>query len=113
MDNWDIIINGLAVFSIVYLFRYTHGPFDVFLKFREFVGITSEPIYEGEVYIGEVDVIDDTYTAKLFSCFWCLSLWISIIVLIIWNYTTIVSALFAVIGVAGLLYEVVNGKIHG
>lgn len=109
----DVVLLGLAVFSITYMIRRTDGPFDLFVKLREFVGIHHAEEYEDEVYIGVVEVVDNTFMARLFSCYWCLSLWVSLVCLLIWNILPDVILLFSIIGVAGLLNGIISyGKTN-
>lgn len=107
-----IFINGLAVFAMGWMLRYVDGPFDVFLKFRELCGISTEPVIDHDMKVGEVEIIADTFLAKLVSCFWCSATWLSIICVTIWYIAPIIVIILAVIGVSGILNEVVNGKVH-
>lgn len=106
-----LLIQGLAVFSITFIIRYTDGPFDAFKKLRDVVGIYDEPMYEGEVYIGVVEVVEgDKFLAKLLSCYWCVSVWMSLVCLILWKYVPEIVFLFAIIGVANLLNGIVSNN---
>lgn len=64
---------GASTFAIVVMLQELDGPFDILLKFRGFVGI---------YYVDSKKVVEDSVFAKLFSCPWCLSVWISLPILV-------------------------------
>lgn len=67
----DIIILALATWRISNLFVDEDGPFMMFAELRRLAGVrydkASEPVAENEM-------------AKLFTCIWCFSVWLGLIV---------------------------------
>lgn len=63
---FDLLIDALATWRLTSLFHHESGPFDIYGKFRDSIGIQynvhNEPFGDNEV-------------AKAFSCMWCLSVW--------------------------------------
>lgn len=56
-------ITALGVWRITNILMYEDGPYEIFSRFRKWVGTESE-------------------LGKMFSCFWCLSVTVSILVTI-------------------------------
>ena len=69
MSILHIVILSLATWRLSSLLAAEEGPYNIFSKLRTKVGI----YYIG----GRVDA--QTELAKLFSCTWCLSVWIGAI----------------------------------
>ena len=67
----SLAIFGLAVWRIASLFVHENGPFDIFRKVREWVGIQHDEN-------GNPWIVPDKFAAQLLSCVWCASLWISL-----------------------------------
>lgn len=107
-----VIIIGLSVYATAYMLRYTDGPFDIFSRLREWLGVHELPIYEDgtEVYIGMGEYVDDRFVSRLVACFWCLSTWVALIHMFMWYVFPYYVYLTAIIGVSGLIYEAVHGK---
>jgi hypothetical protein len=79
MTILQILVAALALWRICALFSYERGPFDMFLKFRELIGISHDDA-------GLVDAIKETWIAKLFSCVWCLSMFSSLFYVPLWYF---------------------------
>ena len=47
----------------------------------------------------------DTFIGDIFSCFWCLSFWVSLVVILIWFLFPYVLLPFALSGAAILIYS--------
>lgn len=109
----------LATFGLTWIIRFTDGPFHIFRRFRERVGIKYEPCYNDAGQ--EVDLIEEIprgYFSELVGCFWCLSVNIALVlVIMLWvtaymyngegmlpssHYVTLWLAAF---GGAGFMYE--------
>lgn len=58
-----LIANGLATWRISSLILYETGPFRIFLRIRTWIGVYKP---------GEVKGL-----RELFSCMWCLSVWVA------------------------------------
>ena len=93
---------SLATFGITYLIRYTDGPFNIFIVFRLWMGIKK-------IYTGVDEFFEDIghgFFAKLFSCFWCISTWVSLLLVLIFNGLDFVLW-FACIGISGFMHEII------
>ena len=66
MQPLDIIILTLATWRITSLIATERGPYAIFEKFRNRLGITTTAIPESEA-------------GKLFSCIMCLSIWVAFV----------------------------------
>ena len=66
---------GLCVYAITNIVRWTNGPFNIFVKFREFIGIKVIDV-NGE----KQEAVKDAFFAKLVDCSWCLSFWVAAII---------------------------------
>lgn len=73
----DIIILALATWRISNLFVNEDGPFMMFAELRRLAGVrydkASEPVAGNEV-------------AKLFTCIWCFSVWLGLIVAVAYYF---------------------------
>lgn len=69
--GWHLIVASLATWRLTHLLMYEDGPNDILVRMRELLGVEYEhglPVhYRG---IGTV-----------FSCFWCLSIYVSFMLL--------------------------------
>jgi len=70
-----IIIFILATWRLSCLLLYEEGPFDIFTKIRTLMGIYEELDEEGNSsrYIEK-----KTFFTDLFSCMYCLSIWVGL-----------------------------------
>lgn len=93
---------GFCVLAVTYIIRYTDGPFDIFLKFRSYIGINT--IEENGEYIEEVS---GSTLAKLVECPWCLATWIAFVFALLYcnmfGYDYFVFAWLYPIGFSGLI----------
>jgi hypothetical protein len=94
------------------MLRHLDGPFDVFLKFRQAVGIVRLDIVDSNGAIDYVDEVDTSRRlSKLVACFWCLGAWVAIPVTglyVILFHQPLLSfpwIWLASLGMAGWLYE--------
>jgi len=63
---------ALATFRLTHLFWWEFGPWDVFWRLREWVGVLAVNGAEDDVVL-----YGHTFLGKLFSCPLCLSMWIA------------------------------------
>lgn len=63
----DLILLGLATWRVSSLITQEDGPADMFVRFRRLVGVERA---------GEI-----TGLATLFSCIWCVSMWVAPVLL--------------------------------
>ena len=102
----DFLILSLAVYRISALFVYDDGPFDLFQRLRLKVGI---------LYYDSGEIIEESYKgwAKLFSCIWCMSVWLGFFLALCYFfyplYTTSLSMPFALSAMAMIVERFVNG----
>lgn len=114
----DFVILSFAVFGFSYILYYTDGPWDVFERLRDWLTGVEEKedrVYDSEgneVYISrEVEVDENGFFFKLFTCFWCTSTWIALFVVgmyyVVMGYSivTFPFVMLGTIGVSGFLYE--------
>jgi hypothetical protein len=106
------VILVFCVFGITYLLRELDGPFDVLKKIRMLAGLKYVPVLGEDGEFGEeIEEIPDTKWGKFFSCFWCLSTWVSFVLCGIFIFVNKMSIFdwiyysFGCVGAAGLLYE--------
>lgn len=74
-----IILISITNWRISNLIQYEDGPFDIFTKFRELIGLTKVedlPLNEQLLYPNDEFVHDGNFFAKLLECIWCLSVWV-------------------------------------
>lgn len=92
---WFVVLS-LASWRITSLLVNEGGPFDIFARFRGFIG----------VYYDEYsNVHGKNVFAKAFTCVWCLGFWVSIVAaslllpdyIELWQYPFAVLAMNAVI----------------
>jgi len=83
----------LTVFGIVYIVRYTDGPFDTLFHFKRLIGLyipdrewkceTNEDGISGTIEWTALRWIENpkptSFLAKLVNCFACLSTWIALV----------------------------------
>ena len=109
----EVFVLFLAVFGTTFLLYYTDGPWDLFFRLRSFL-IGLDSIKLRKVHIVE-EQQEEGFFQKLFSCFWCSSFWVALIVVgsyyLLYGYSvkSFPYVLMASIGVAGYLYERLNG----
>lgn len=91
---WFVVLS-LASWRITSLLVNEAGPFDIFAKFRHFIGV----YYDEYSHVKGKNVI-----AKAFTCIWCLGFWISVVFslflipyILWWQYPFVVLAMNAVI----------------
>lgn len=88
-----VIMACFAVYRLSRLIVFDEGPFDLFLKFRELVG----------VYDRDVNGRAKTSIGRLFACPYCIGLWISIVIVYFLFYPVPASNfLIFVFGIAGV-----------
>ena len=110
----ECVVAGVCVFTVAYLLRYTDGPFDIFYHFRIWVGVYADEVsvVDGIEVTEEIEDPNPAgFFAKLVTCFWCLSTWMSLAITIL--YVVLFGDmrifpfmwLFAT-GLSGLLHEI-------
>ena len=75
----DFLILSLATWRIASLLIAERGAFDVFVKLRKAVGI-------GHDAEGQPNLYPDTMLADLFSCVRCMSVWVGIVLTLVYVF---------------------------
>ena|SRR3990167_8019232 len=92
----EAILIGLGAWRVSALFSYEKGPFDIFFKFRKFIGFehrsTGEPI-----------AWPDSFLTNMISCVWCVGLWSAALM---WGVWQISQAAVIVLAAAAILISV-------
>lgn len=72
MKELVLLVSGMLVtWRITCMLGREHGPWSIFDKFRDLVGIEYDE-YNNKIATNEI--------AKMVNCFWCLSVWVGCIV---------------------------------
>ena len=88
MDMINIMILGLAGWRIASLLYVEKGPFNIFVKLREKIGIEH---YDDDTPY----VYPDSFFSSLFSCMWCLSVWVSGTMVLAYIFLPVITIWFA------------------
>ena len=89
-----LIIASISSWRIASLLQKENGPFDIFLKFRNFIGITNVedlPINEQLLYPNEEYISNGTFFAEMISCIMCLSVWIGGLISLYLGFTKMIE----------------------
>lgn len=70
MNILEFIVLALACWRLTSLFSQESGPFKLFVKIRERLGVTH---YDS----GQVCEVPDKFWCNLITCPWCLSVWMA------------------------------------
>ncbi len=88
----DLFVQGLALARLLRLLTEEEGPWGIFEKTRVAVGISK---------YGEYD--ETRMLAGLFSCYWCLSIWVGTVVFIVYKFVPSVIYVLALAMLGSLL----------
>lgn len=83
MDFLELLIMILATWRLASMFVSEDGPFDVFRRIRSIIGVTHHDD-------GTIAQIPDRTLSKLFTCMWCMSIWMAGVVYGFWIVCPIV-----------------------
>ena len=99
----NLLSVGFATYYITYLILYKDGPFDIFAKFRFFMGV-NKPIYgiDNEIIGFEPN---GKLLSKLVSCYTCLSFWVAIILVAVSIYSILIVTAIAAAGISNYLFD--------
>jgi hypothetical protein len=106
LNWWEFILIILATWRIVSFIQGESGPFDVMLKIRSKFGVQHD---EDGVACGW----PDNLIGGLLRCFWCLSVWVALVVWIISIFVSWFPILFALSAGAILLNEIIKRLKNG
>lgn len=96
MTLLEFVVLALATWRISSLLVDESGPFRIFIRIREKVGITHD-------MDDNVAIIPDGFMPELLSCIWCTSLWVGLIwtlMYLLCNYLLYLALPFALSAVA-------------
>jgi len=89
MTIQNLLVYVLAVWRIATLFVNEAGPYGIFMRLRGWAGIRHD---DG----GRAVEIPDNFSAQLFSCVWCFSIWVGFFLTIFWMISPEWSLKFSV-----------------
>lgn len=109
-----VLFHSMAVFGMTWVLRYTNGPWGIIRKLRMLAGV--QYIEELDPYTGDISIVEvipkDKHFAELFGCFWCMSVWVSLLLLMVVFPHIRVQAFIIVwwgsIGINGFMHELVS-----
>lgn len=99
----DLMMQSLTVAGLIFIVRYTDGPWDMFYNLRIKIGVYSIIDEQGN----DKDFVDDTFLAKLVACHWCLATWVTLFGCIAAYREYFILYWFALVFMVGLLLEIV------
>ena len=98
-EAFHFVVLGLAVWRLSSLFVNEEGPFKILESFRKLVG-------------ADTDFEDKGFLGGIFSCIWCLSMWVSAAVVAGYVFfpdlTFILAYLFSLSAVACIIESVIG-----
>lgn len=74
-----LLVLGLATWRVSAMLTKESGPFHIFEKMRELIGIRHD-------IDGNVLQIPNKLFAELFSCVWCISIWAAVFWTVFWFF---------------------------
>lgn len=72
----NLIIASLIVWRVTSFLYRERGLFNIFGRLRNLLGIYQIPKKENDII--SYDLESDNELGKMFLCFWCLSVWVSL-----------------------------------
>lgn len=94
IDLFSFVLFGLATWRITSLIVDEDGPFDMFVKFRSFIGVYYDEYSQAQ---------GRNVVARAFTCFWCASIWVSVVVaLLAGYYSTLLEFFVSVLALSAL-----------
>ncbi len=97
----DLLVQSLAIARLLRLLTEEEGPWNVIEKFRTAIGISK---------YGEYD--ENRTLAGLFSCHWCLGIWVSPIVFITYKFVPFVIYVLAIAQLGSFMNAITNKVIY-
>jgi hypothetical protein len=83
MTPLEFAVYCLATWRISSLLVNEAGPFDIFVKIREVFGIKHKDKIPYEY--------PETFFTQLLSCVWCVSIWVAMVVTLLWLSIPVVA----------------------
>ena len=106
MNSFEILILCLATYRLSYLLVHEPGPADIILRFRKLIGIEHDEDKHPLIY-------PPKFLPELFSCIFCMSIWVAIFFVLVWLFLAYVPKYlivmpFAVSGGAVLIDSLIH-----
>lgn len=95
MTILDVIVIGLATWRISSLLVHERGPYNVFVHLRNAVGVEHD-----------VDLVPEranNVVAEIFSCVWCMSIWVGLALWGVWEIEPKVVYVIAILAIAPIV----------
>lgn len=92
----ELVLVGFAGWRLASLLVNEEGPFDVFTRFRDVVGVPR---------VGEITGV----LPKLFSCVWCTSVWTTLLMWGAYELEATIVLVIAAMAVAIIVERYVRG----
>jgi len=102
MQFFELLIMVLATWRLASMFVSEDGPFDVFRRIRSLFGVTHHDD-------GSVNQIPDKTLPKLFTCMWCMSVWMAGAVYGLWIVCPVIVWILG-LSTGGIIVERVRGN---
>lgn len=98
----DLVILVLATFRISALLVWDKGPFGLFQKIRELVGIEYIETQEGVI---PIKIVPESFLSGLFDCIRCISMYVAAALLVAWVLAIpILDGVIILFAIAGGVY---------
>ena len=98
MTFLDFIALGLAAWRVSSLLVNEAGPWDIFCRARCLLGVSHGPTGLPEAWTGEG-------LGALFSCVWCMSVWMGGLMYLVWWLSPVPIYILAVSALAVIVNE--------
>lgn len=103
----NIFILALATWRISSLLKDEDGPYEIFSRFRQAIGLTEHYQINANGEQERVLLSNGSFFADVVQCFWCLSIWIGYAIailaalcyLISWEQTLFVGVALSAIAI--------------
>lgn len=99
IDFLSLVMLGLVTWRLTSLLVDESGPFDMFAKFRSFIGVYYDDWSEKQ---GRNTI------ARAFTCFWCASVWVATAVALLAGYYSSALEFFTTVIAFSALAIIIN-----
>lgn len=103
MNLVGLCLCALATWRIAVLLVDEPGPWDIARRLREWIGVLHQED-------GTPVSWPDKMPGSLFRCIWCISIWLSPLVVIAWWLSPVVVFVIAVAGAAAAIEGLIRGR---
>jgi len=92
---FDLVIQSLALSRLLRLFIEDDGPYNILMRLRQLIGINEFGIHD-----------ENRVLAGLFSCFWCLGIWVGPVIFITYKFLPSIVYVLAIAELGCLIYAI-------